>query len=145
MSRSRQKDLTLAAEDREQSRKLSEAYLQQINAWIPLQARLSLFGDLLARTTQEAERRRANLSLAERAIKLAAVIAESLRQLAGFEIYSVTDTITVEGEEISGTRRVTLGEMLTVSADHYRRLLADRTRRSHQPAWSQFSVKDERG
>ncbi|MGZ8159291.1 MAG: mechanosensitive ion channel domain-containing protein [Methylobacter sp.] len=109
---SQQKDPTLAAADREQSHKLAEAYLQQINAWVPLQARLAKFGDLLERTTQEAERRRANLSLKERAKNLLAMVVETVRQLTSFEIYSVTDTITVEGEEISGTRRVTLGEML---------------------------------
>ena len=107
-----QKDPSLSAADREQSRKLAEAYMQQINAWIPLQARLAKFGDLLERTMQGAERRGANLSPMERAKNLLAMVAEITHQLTGFEIYSVTDTITVEGQEISGTRRVTLGEML---------------------------------
>ncbi|MGZ9127591.1 MAG: mechanosensitive ion channel domain-containing protein [Candidatus Binatia bacterium] len=109
---SRQKDPSLAAADQEQSRKLTEAYRQQIDAWRPLQARLARFGDLLERTMQEAERRKANLSFVERARNLAAKACEAVRQLTNFEIYSVTDTITVEGEEISGTRRVTLGEIL---------------------------------
>lgn len=109
---SRQRDSSLTATDREQSRKLAEAYRQQIDAWIPLQARLARFGDLLERTLQEAERRRVNLSFKERARNLAAMAGESARQLTDFEIYSVTDTITVEGKEISGTRRVTLGEIL---------------------------------
>jgi len=108
----RQKHPDLAAADREQSRILTEAYRQQIDAWIPLQARLVRFGDLLERTLQQAERRKANLSLMERARNLATLVAEAASQLADFEIYSVTDTITVEGEEISGTRRVTLGEIL---------------------------------
>lgn len=109
---SRQKDPDLAAADHEQGRKLTEAYRQQIDAWIPLQASLASFGELLERTRQEAERRRAELSFKDRLRNLVATVAEGAGQLADFEIYSVTDTITVEGEEISGTRRVTLGQIL---------------------------------
>ncbi|NOT12519.1 MAG: mechanosensitive ion channel [Methylococcaceae bacterium] len=109
---SRSKDPSLSAADREQSRKLAEAYRQQIDTWIPLQTRLASFGDLLERTLQEAERRKASLSLTERTRNLFAIVADAATQLTDFEIYSVTDTITVEGEEISGTHRVTLGQIL---------------------------------
>jgi small-conductance mechanosensitive channel len=108
----RQKDPTLDAAEREQSRKLAEVYRQQVEVWMPLQARLSQFGDLLDRTQEEAERGQRRLSLTERLRNLAARLSAAAGQLADFEIYSVTDTITVEGEEITGTRRVTLGEML---------------------------------
>lgn len=109
---SRQKDPTLDAAEREQSRKLAEVYRQQEEMWIPLQARLSQFGDLLDRTQEEAERGRRRLSLIERLRNFAVRVGAASEQLADFEIYSVTDTITVEGEKITGTRRVTLGEML---------------------------------
>ena len=108
----RQKDLALDAAEREQSRKLAEVYRQQNEAWMPLQARLSQFGSLLDRTQEEAERGKQRLSLTERLRILAARVSASAGQLADFEIYSVTDTITIEGQDITGTRRVTLGEML---------------------------------
>lgn len=109
---SRTKETDLAVADREQSRKLTEAYQQQIDSWMPLQARLASFGDLLERTLQEAERHKANLSFTERVRNLATMAVEAVRQLTDFEIYSITDTITVEGKDISGTRRVTLGQIL---------------------------------
>lgn len=109
---SRSKNPDLAAADREQSRKLAETYRQQIDVWMPLQVKLEKFGDLLERALQQAETRSSELSFKDRARNLVAMADEALRQLTDFEIYSVTDTITVEGEEISGMRRVTLGQIL---------------------------------
>lgn len=112
VEQARQKDPALDAAELEQSRKLAEVYRQQNEAWMPLQARLSQFDNLLDRTREEAERSQRRLSLTERLSNLAARVSASAGQLADFEIYSVTDTITVEGQDITGTRRVTLGEML---------------------------------
>lgn len=109
---SRSKDPDLAAGDREQSRKLAKTYRQQFDVWMPLQVRLEKFGDLLERARQQAETRSSELSFKDRARNLVSMADEALRQLTDFEIYSVTDTITVEGEEISGMRRVTLGQIL---------------------------------
>jgi potassium efflux system protein len=108
----RQKDPVLDPAEREQSRILAEVYREQNDTWIPLQARLSQFVDLLGRAQEEAERGQRRLSLMEHLHSFANRLSAVAGQLADFEIYSVTDKITVEGEEITGTRRVTLGEML---------------------------------
>lgn len=109
---SRSKQMDLAAADRELSRSLIEVYRQQTEAWIPIQARMASFGNLLERTMQEAERRRMEQSFMDRVWNLAAMASEAVHLLTDFEIYSITDTITVEGKDISGTRSVTLGQIL---------------------------------
>lgn len=107
----RQSDSGTDAAARGQHLELAGLYRRQAAALEPLLARMAQFGDLLERTGEEAEHRKQILSFLERLKNMAVWTREATGKLADFEIYSVTDTLIVEGEEITGTRRVTLGEI----------------------------------